>query len=209
MGRYSCEGKLQGGQSPGRRGWLRILLLTLYSLPPSCRAWSPDHAELVPYHTLQIHNALSEICMGRRPRRPGRAYIFIRHSQAIMPHIGLCHNFFMAYVVRPRNGLDRSLQSSLSCAIFIPHTSHRRGAHCAPAAVRRITRRNIRQGPSFGTMQASSPTNHFSVCGKKFTFLGGRTMCAPTAYFQLSCIQKTRTASGLPNAVRVLLTPNS
>ncbi len=59
----------------------------------------------------------------------------------------------------------------------------RRGAHCAPATVRGMTWQYIRQGPSSGTMQASSPTNHFSVCGKNFTFLCGRIIFAPTTHF--------------------------
>ena len=58
------------------------------SLPPFCRAWSPDHAKTLPYRTLQNCDDFSMICRGRRPRRPGRIYIFIGESQAIMPHSG-------------------------------------------------------------------------------------------------------------------------
>ena len=119
------------------------------------------------------------ICRGRRPRRPGQAYISfdicgqlrgraaspLAAGEGIMLYsFRLCvgnhpsvrcadsfpqgkpnhraggsHGFSMASVAKFRNGQDRSLRSVFKCTTDIFHISTpRRGAQCAPVALRRM-----------------------------------------------------------------------
>ena len=69
-------------------------------------------------------------------------------------------------MVRPRIDPGRFRQ--------IVFRGHSNLSYITSAAWQRTVRRNIRQGPSSGTMQASSPTKSFSVRSKDFMALCGK-----------------------------------